>query len=285
MKELSLFTVVFPASLPFLSPFLESLVAQSDDDFCVVVLNDGVQGLESYFEKYNLRYQIITSPSSKPHENRIFALNKIKESFKSILFIDSDDELGENRVAVVKSLLKNNDMVISDIDLISENGELLLKGYLSERLTNKQPIKAADLINKNIAGFTNTAVNIPNNHTFPELPENIKAVDWAVFHHLLSVNDNAIFTSECSTRYRQYNSNLVGMNEYSEKMVIKSVQEKIYHYSFMLELSLNDEIDYVGYLNYFNEIWRDKRELGNYSKQILANCDKNLFWWEIAKRI
>ena len=285
MKELALFTVVYPASLPFLPSFIDSINAQTDKGCCLVLLNDGIDELDKYLDSLSIPYQIINSPSSKPYENRVFALNNLKELYNSILFIDSDDELGENRVEVVKRLLKSNDMVISDMDLITEKGDLLLKGYLSKRLTNHQQIKASDLVDKNIAGFTNTAVNIPKDFTFPDLNEDIRAVDWAVFHHLLSMNCSAVFTSDCTTMYRQYSSNLVGMNEFSQEMIIKSVKEKISHYNFMSELHPNDEIDYLGYLNYFNEIWRDERELSIYSKHILAENNKNLFWWEIAKKI
>ena len=210
MHKIAFLTTIFPMNDNFLISFFDSLKCQTFKFFDIVVVNDNYSNFCDIKKNYSILNIHEIKYSSTPAKNREFGINWcIKNSYDIIIFGDSDDYFAPNRIEKSLSFLNSYDIVVNDVSLFDEKG-IIVENYFSHRLDNKHIINYEFIENKNLLGFTNTAVNTKILYEI-SFPEDITAVDWYFYKNLLK-NNNAIFITETKTYYRQYNNNLVGLN-------------------------------------------------------------------------
>lgn len=277
--EVAVFTTVFPGVVPYFSDLLKSLEEQTYSAFDVILLNDGIEDLDKIVKDYSklniLKYDVHFSIS----KNRELGLRLIqKMEYEIVIFIDSDDYMSNNRVEVSIDHLKSNDILVNDVHLFDEKG-IILNDYFSNRLPNNQSITEGFILDKNIFGLSNTAMKVSLINDI-EFDNDLKVVDWYLYHRLLHNGARAIFTNLAHTYYRQYDHNMTSLDRTDRSYLLDVISVKKNHYKLM---SLLDD-NYRNLLVQLELLENNIRE-NHYSIEIESIKNKNLLWWEITNYI
>jgi len=188
----------------------------------------------------------------------------LKNKYQHVVFGDSDDYFEENRIEKSIDLLKQYDIVVNDLSLFNETG-LLQENYISNRVDNSTVIDIDFIKNKNIFGFTNTAINLRGLDVVSFNSELI-AVDWYFFSNLLLDGAIAVFSSETVTYYRQHDNSLIGLGSSSPKALNLARKVRDAHFR-ALGVTIED--------------YSLNAAFGNKGIRIKDEClSTNLFWWE-----
>lgn len=212
-KRTALITFIYPAAKKYLSALVADLNNQTDKNFTVVVFNDGVEQPEKWLNELRVPHQIIPVEAETPMTIRFEALELLRTmGFEYIIFQDSDDGLNANRVEVVVELLKDYPMVVNDLDIMNETGQVISTNIWKERFEVKPTFSSDDLVSYNFAGLGNTAIHSQLLHATPRQPsKELIAVDWYIFYSILKSTAVVGYrTSRCTTLYRQHSQNSVG---------------------------------------------------------------------------
>jgi hypothetical protein len=265
MKSIAFLTTIFPQNEKFLKSFLDSLSAQTYKDFDLVVVNDSFKNLNYYKDLYSNLNIININSSGTPAKNREIGINYcIEKNYDILIFGDSDDYFKNNRIEKSVKILNQADIVVNDLSLFNENN-VYNKRYLSNRVKNLQIIQFEFIKNKNIFGFSNSAIKLFNQKKL-FIPNDLVAVDWYIFSNFLLKGCKAVFTDETISFYRQYEQNIIGLKQLDEKSFNKVKNIKIKHFK---ALSVNGN-QFDNELKILNSLNFDKR------REI-----KNPLWWEL----
>jgi len=271
-SDTAFLTTIYPACMIFFEQFLRSLDLQSDKDFDLIIVNDGVVNLEKYFEKYKrINYAVIPSTNSIV-ENRKIGIDLIKrQKYKYLIFGDSDDYFDSKRVFVSKLNLASFDIVVNDLNLF-DSGGVYKEKIFSQRLEDTLEIDLKFIEDKNIFGLTNTSVRVSSIKNMV-LCESLVAFDWYLFSKLLYENNSAIFTNKTHTFYRQHKNNTVGLGDNSINSIKKSIHVKKIHYQCMRKIDNYFDVHLLQIKNFEENMSKIK-----FKKNI--NNTENLLWWE-----
>ena len=128
----------------YIKKCLDSVIEQTEDDYEVIVVNDGTPDNSiELIKDYNVK--IINQKNQGLSAARNKGVEKAKGEY--IIFLDSDDYLEKNTLKEVKKSLKNNpDLVRFQIREVFEDGKTI--DYKEEEFTNKTGVEAFKLITK-----------------------------------------------------------------------------------------------------------------------------------------
>lgn len=265
MKRVAFLTTIFPQNKKFLKSFLDSLSEQTYKDFDLVIVNDKFKNLNYYKDLYSDLNIININSSGTPAKNKEVGINYcIEKNYDILIFGDSDDYFKNNRVERSIKILNQADIVVNDLSLFNENN-VYNKRYLSKRVKNLQIIKFEFIKNKNIFGFSNSAMRIFNKKKI-SIPNDLVAIDWYIFSNFLLKGYKAVFTNETISFYRQHEQNIIGLKQLDEKSFNKVKNIKIKHFN---ALSLNE--------NQFSKELKSLNSLSFNKKRKI----KNPLWWEL----
>lgn len=222
--------VVHHAVERYIDDYIDSLKSQKDSFFDLLILNDNLD--KNIRSKFNYDLNLINIERKlTPAEIRYMGITYgIKHNYKYLIFSDIDDYFSDNRVEFSKKTLKNFNFVFNEINLITHDKKLIESNMLSK--LNVKPIYSTyhDIIDKNIFGLSNTAVNLDKIKEI-YIPKEIIAVDWWIFTLLLLKKNEGGFIKECITYYRQTNDNLTGMAKpLNQKRLFLGIKVKKTHY-------------------------------------------------------
>jgi glycosyltransferase involved in cell wall biosynthesis len=282
-SKIAVLGVIFPAVDKFLDDYLTSLESQSFKDFDLILINDGFNKFEKFKTKYKLNIKELKHTASAA-KNREFGINYIRnEGYEYIIFTDSDDYFSNNRIEKSIELLKFNNIVVNDLTTVSHNKSILESSYLSQRLVNLSTINYEFVTDKNIFGFSNTALKLELLKNKVTFNKELIAVDWYFFSNLLQAGHKGIFTNESMTFYRIYESNAVGLStDTNIQKLEKGINAKICHYKALSKLDGK-------YLSLYIKLVDLKAKLLNYEyKKKYIDAIKGLnmkmpLWWEEIK--
>ena len=211
LNKVSFLTTVFPGNKNFLIEFFNSLKDQTFKNFDVIVINDGYDDFEKVKKKYNDVLNIIEIKySNLPKKNKEYGINYcIENKYDILIFGDSDDYFGNNRIEKSIDLLKKYDIVVNDLVLFDQKGVIVNK-YFSNRLKNLDLVNYEFIKDKNVFGLSNTAIKLENilKVNFDNCRE---IIDWYLFKKLLKQGLKAVFTNETISYYRQHQNNIIGL--------------------------------------------------------------------------
>jgi hypothetical protein len=216
---------IYPAGLVFLQDFLQSIAAQSEQDFELLIFNDGVNELDRYLEDCNRTYTIFPA-SGTPVEIRFQSLSVLAATdFGQFIFQDIDDRMSDNRVEKSLELLGSYALVCNDLALMDEKGNIVAGTTWATRLDEGFEFDYSFISDKNIVGLGNSAVR----RSLLEMPVKFHpaplAADWFIFYQILYLSKvRAVFTAGCQTLYRQHVNNTAGLKEAGEAR-LKNVVE------------------------------------------------------------
>ena len=260
MKSKHVFvTFLYPGAEKYLNQFIHSLNNQTDNDFDIIVHNDGLKNIDFLFNKLKRPIKFFESGCKNLFDIRLQTFKRCKsEGYKYIIIGDPDDYFENNRISITKGFLKDYNLVVNDVTLINEFGQIKKEKIFSSRLDNYSSIKLKDIINYNFIGFTNSAFLVDLiSDDFNISNKNVIAVDWLLFTILLSKKIKAIFTSDTVSFYRQHQNNIASLDS---EVIIN-----------------NKHIDNVRNLHY--KAINDLRIINN-PNEGYTNINKTKFWWE-----
>ena len=232
-KDTLIIGVIFPAIDKYLSNYCNSILIQDTNAFDILILNDKYN---KSFPLKNKRISILNIENNlTPSEIRMLGIKyALNNSYKDVLFSDADDYFSMNRISLSKNRLKDYDFAYNNIKIINEIGvNINNKDYFNLKV-KKEYNSYLELIDKNIFGFTNTAVKTEK---LAELyiPKEIIAVDWWIFSILLLNKCKGGFIKEAITYYRQHNNNFIGISKKINKAILqKGIKVKQIHYKSLL---------------------------------------------------
>ena len=275
LNDTAVFSVVFPSNEVYLNDFAESLKAQTQKDFDLVLINDGLPSLPKSLLDLNplvLNYQ---GSIASIRRQGLELLSDLGHSY--IIFADSDDQLKNNRVEVVRGLLNTYHLVANDLDMMDDKGKMIQTGYWGGREELKSEIRPEFLEQQNIFGLGNTGIRAEILQPL-EIPEELEVVDWFIFLKLFSWEYDACFTSKTSTLYRIRENNLGSIGEVNQESIERTLKVKQQYYSILSKRSkrfkeLKEGIDELAV-----EL-SEQKNLKSYITQRAKNLE-NPFWWE-----
>ncbi len=288
---LIIFSVIFQQNLTYLESFLESLKNQSDKEFKLFLVNDGAIDISIYISKCDFEIEVFNVNGLQPFELRILGLKELlkRNLYKTeyIVFADTDDLMGANRVELSKQYLKVYPFVCHDLSLMTDDGAVYKKFVWSNRIKDDFEFDFEFIINKNVIGFGNSGMRA--NLLLPVL-EKMRDLkfgnDWlffSSFEHELKV----FFIKESPVLYRQHDNNLIGRKSLSEDSLIRIIKNKIYHFSILKTIGVTSfnvdqfRIENEAIYKYFiTNIFEIKKQIG-----LINSLNMNFFWWEESNYI
>ncbi len=283
-----LLTTVFPASESYLDDFFISLQKQTNADFDVLVINDGIENFEIYKAKYTSLNIIEIKAAESPAKNREIGINTVLElGYKYIVFGDSDDYFSENRIERSIESLEENHLVFNELTVFGES--FRSENFLEKKIKNLDKISET-IFDGNVFGLSNIAVRSEIILSRLDFDENLIAVDWFFITTLIIHNNYKIkFLGDVQTHYRQYNNNTIGMSLLlTDQKLELGIRVKEIHYSALIRYCKNHALEKYTSLfeNKLKQIQNLKIELKNdafkrrYMKLINSNIE-SIFtgWW------
>jgi len=277
------FSVIFPENIPYFPSFLKSLEKQTNQNFKLVLINDGVIDLDNYLQKLPFEYETHFVKNLTPFEIRIYGLRHVlKLDPNFIIFADTDDLFSTNRVEVLVNNLEVYPFVCNDIDLIDENNLIVAKSYWRCRFKDDFEFDIHFLKNKNIIGLGNAGMQVwPLKQMLKKLNHFSNGNDWLFFSS--AENDlKGLFVSSCSTHYRQHDNNLIGKKKLDYKGLIEIIKCKINHYKYLLKIGFSAfdvDKELVHNENLLNWVFDNQMNAQN-QLYVINTLNYNFFWWE-----
>lgn len=289
MKNYStaILTTVYPAVEKYLPYFCSSLVHQTNQQFDVVLVNDGINNLSIFNNYFSNNRITILKPGNNFVQNRLIAISYAqKQGYQKIIFADADDLLSLNRIEVILSLIEKYPIVVNEIDLIDEAGNLLIENYFTKNIFPEKLYDFSYIENKNFIGLGNTAVLSAIIPEVLNIPETLKMPDWYFFYTLLrQKNIKAFFTNKTKTLYRQHAENLIGLKEITNKRIELGLAVKQNHYKNLIKEfpDLKTELNEIEKtIQYYYASKTNKEKYINTIKNINL---KFPLWWEEIKTL
>lgn len=288
MKTIVL-TCIYPSVVKYLDDFFISLSAQTDRNFEVYVINDGVANISGIFKSRtsNLSIKIRNNDLGKsPAEIRKCAINwVINDGADNIIFGDADDHFEKNRIEVIKSFLLHKNIVFNELVLFGSNVNSPYS-ILGRRLREGQCIREEDILNSNCIGLSNSGVKSECiKKILNDIPTAVTAFDWSFFTLLLSQHTEAIFTAGTKTYYRQYGNNIASLTSFSDEQIVNGVKVKMQHYQSLAYLNTVYAKKAEIFKKIFDNLFTDNVLKLAYCKAVRSQIVEYPFWWETIKTL
>lgn len=276
-KDTLLITSFFKKNRRYLNDFINSLNAQTDKSFDLLVSLDNFK-YNKFFSKLKINNKIITVKEKKNiFKNKIALIQYAKKlRYKFIIFADSDDQLSLNRIKKSKQLLKHYNIVINEIKILNKN-----KNIFSSMFKKKVGIDFKKLIlDGNIFGFTNTSINtniLKNRYLkiLQKINKNIYACDWVFFGTIIQNEKKIMFTNKIYSLYRINNNQLsfskkINQNQFKKifsfhlqvfQLLKYYSKDYLLRYKFLLRIKklLKNKYYFKKQLSYINTSMKNKK--------------------------
>lgn len=279
MKSTVVFSVVYPGVEEFLPEFLSSLEKQSNQDFTLVLVNDGLPTLKDYLAGRRLDVDVISARGTATQVRKAGLKQLAISGVNQVIFMDADDYADVNRVEIAVKCLASSDIVVNELALVGEgvvHPQAVLKAYLG----NGQRITAQDLLQGNCMGLTNTAARLKCLLPYVDaIGDQIIAFDWALFAQALHGGARAVFTDETKTYYRQYQRNIASLSDCSLPQVLRGVEVKRDHYRLCAGFAAEYKKLAADFDGLARRLREDKVLQDNYCRRTQQGVLRPDFWW------
>ena len=280
-NKTAFFTVVYPGIEDYFKDFAHSIQQQTNKEFDLIIFNENNVRIDFATLLSGIKYKVVPTETATPIIIREQGFTYLrKEQYEYVIFGDADDWFSDNRVKVCLQYLQKFDLVINDVDIVTDT-EQLIAHYFSQRIANRSLITIPMVQQGNFMGLSAAAIRL---ESLPEFitPCGVVALDWYMFTRMIINGSKACFVNETLTYYRQYDTNLVGMKEMTLASLKKEIAVKSGHYGALAIYSdifaqLHKQFKYLNTL-----ITSDKELNILYSKIDKLNLDFP-FWWEKTK--
>lgn len=224
----------------YINKCLESVFNQTEDDYEVIVVNDGTQDKSiELIKDYNIK--IINQKNQGLSQARNKGAKLAKGEY--LIFLDSDDYLEKDTLKEIKKSLKNKpDLVRFQIREVYEDGKTI--DYQEESFTNKSGVEAFKLITKYHFVENAWCYAIKNEYYKKEKYEFLKETYHEDFGLLPLVILKANIVNSISYigyNYFQRQGSIMNNCDYSKTK--KKVDDMMIHYNFLLKEGNKTKLD------------------------------------------
>ncbi len=272
MMRIAVVTYFYPKAIPFVKQLIEALQRQTLKDFELIVFNDGVADALQYFQLGSIPVTI-HDMSGSIATIRIRSLQILANlDFEGYVFMDADDSMSENRVAVAAELLDKYDVVVNDLTLTNAAGMIEEPLIWSSRIADGFEFDSSFILDKNIVGLGNSSIKRVIASTWlTDRP--VMAPDWYIFYQILEKrNLIAIFTTRCETLYRQHDGNIAGIRSLTKERMQHVINVKQMHFRAL-------EGEGYNFVDELKKVENCLQQLDNWNEK-KVKIDVNPFWWE-----
>lgn len=279
----TVFSVVHPNSFPYLQEFLHSLATQTDKDFTVFLLNDGVPSIEQAISHFDLNIQLrnISGTSSSIRKAGIEWI--LQQGVDAVIFADSDDYFMDNRIEVSKKFLSDYDIVFNELLIVGEGLQQPLS-ILGGRYQDREVITKDSINSLNCMGLSNVAMQTTCiSRMLAQIPNDIIAFDWAFFFLCLHEGVRPIFTRQTATYYRQHRDNVASLRVLTDDQILRGVRVKRDHYQFVSSYDCEYEAMSISFDELLGRLNQDSVFKDNYCREIRKLAPPLPLWWESIK--
>ena len=280
MNDTVFATFAYPDCEKHLPRMLRSLNEQTDPDFDLIIFNDGLADIDRMCENFLSKSVRIQPVQGTIAEIRTEGLMKLKQlGYKNVIFGDVDDSFSRNRISVLKKLLRENDIVVNDINIHSRHFSRPEMNYFQGRIPAEKIFDASAIRSHNFIGFTNSAIRTS---VIPEVSfsDDLVAVDWAFFSIILQQKVRAIFTSCTTTSYYINDTShydLISTN--AEIEYFKSIVREC-HYRYLCKSGFGFVNDYKMAVVLRKKLEESQKDLGP-EREYKDWRSKRPLWWEM----
>ena len=280
MTDTVFVSFVYPSCEKYLPSMFNSLDQQDDNNFDVVLFNDGLRGVEGIC-KANLRKPVRVIPLSGNIPNIRTKGLKILQGlgYENIIFGDADDAFLSNRISVSKKLLENNSLVVNDIDVINSASKAVIPNYFQKRLAANKSFSCDAIFTFNFIGFTNSSIKASLISEL-DFPVDLVAIDWALFTKIMLRGVDGFFTNHTNSSYFIHDHSHYNIASPTLDVVLYQAEVRLKHYKYLCESGES-----------FAEEFRQSRLMVEHLKSELSLYQNdgdisfkvvdNPFWWEL----
>mgnify|MGYP003980211221 FL=1 len=279
-------TVFYDGMQQFADEYIQCIKDQTNQDFTLVVINDGFPGdLPALLENLSISTTIIEETST-PQQNRLKGMQYCShQGFDVIICSDSDETMYPDRIEQNISYFELN----PDRDLVFNNSVGEDQGRYFD-LFLKPKIVFDDIVDINVLGYGAMNLRCDLVPFFVSLAnEQIDVFDWWIGLRYLIENENVEVLDQARNHYRMHEGNIIGpvfeVNLHNIKIGLKVKQamysEMLTHCSThgLVEKKIfKEKLDELSAINIFiiaNSLDRYVELVAQY----LHNRDK-IYWWE-----
>ncbi len=221
----ALYTTFYPAAKRYLQTWADSVAAQSDKNIDLWIAVDDIETNDFILPDLKTHW-LHGEPSDTPASLRGRAFEEIIQAYDAVIFVDSDDVLLPNRVAVAKDFLKSYDVYGCALNLIDTDGQDMGQVFTSSRTD------WADLLAKvNVFGLSNTAYRTETLAKCLPFPNDTVMVDWLLITRALEQKAHLYFDQTPHMLYRQYSSNTAKvLPPYTPSEILRATRLVLEHY-------------------------------------------------------
>ncbi len=226
--------VIYPGVEKYLPDYARSLLAQTDQEFDLMLINDGADPELRQLFPVNTIWLNNTGSYSPAKIRQLLMENARQSGYEQLIWTDSDDYFSNNRVAESKRLLKTHDFVFNELVVVDQSGTILQDKYLTSIKIHDTVSSHRELLDRNFIGLSNSALNLSTADGIA-IPSTIIAVDWWIYSLLVIRGLRGKFLPEASTFYRQHTGNMIGL---AQQLTVDSlrmgVSVKLAHYASLV---------------------------------------------------
>jgi len=118
--SVAVFSVVYRGVEPYIHQFFQSLAEQTDQNFKVFIVNDGMEDLETLLKEYDLDVEVLEQEGLPAELRKIGIKWAASRGAQKLIFLDADDYIANNRIEVSVKKLDECDIVFNELILVGE---------------------------------------------------------------------------------------------------------------------------------------------------------------------
>lgn len=220
---------------------------------------------EELFKKYitKFNYKLIRGEKNQGSNRAFEELTKIANG-KYFAYCDQDDIWEENKICVLMEKFKDEDtkLVLCDLSIINENGEIIAKSIrdIRKRIIYKRGYNLAEsILTSNF--ITGCAMIVKGEIAKKSVPfeENLVHDQW--IGSIAALNGKIEYSDECLVRYRQHGNNQTG--------TLRGIYDKESYYKFRIVK--------------FLERYKSLKERLSDAEELRGYCEYNIISLEARK--
>ena len=256
-------TVIYKQAEPYFRPLIDSVEAQRDKDFDLLLINDNYS--KSELEQLHIPEGAVVIDCEKRHltivETRIEMLKQAKEmGYDLIILGDADDTISETRVEEYKRAYElDKNSVFFYNKFIMEDGNQVFKTL------PKSVNSIKDISQQNFLGLSNTGIRLEaiSREFLESLQECDSPVfDWYLFSRIVMDIGGGTLVDNAATIYRIYEGNTAGCS----RDLQKELNVKTKHYNILSSR-----------YPYFKILGDNLKNLA--SKDLKPSANHQGYWW------
>lgn len=289
--NLMLCTTVYPGVEPFLVDWYQSVLAQTDQDFQLLIASDNlsVEAAQAAMGGVSKANWVLAQANDSPAQIRQRLLVRAIESCDVVVLVDSDDILHDSRVAAARKAIETTDLAGCALRLVSEQSK-----NLGMTLGSSPGTEAADVLPRhNVFGFSNTAYRSNLLRRCLPIPPNVHLVDWFLATRAWLLGGRLAFDPVVRMDYRQHGANTAPIRfPFQASQVIRDTANVREHFRLLqaspMENVLPDRWAQVqeaaADVQLFSErVVSQPERLESYLQNLNTLKPQVVWWWDVAQ--